>query len=447
MNCVSKPVWAVVGVLMLGVVSTATHVGCGDPCAGGGKGTIVVNITGLPSGVKGHVVLTHPASSATAEGSVNLPNSESGAWIVSAQYATQADPRVRTAYAPSLSTTNFCLGNGGTATVDVNYTAVPTSNKFWTANSSGGTGSLLAFASTLLRATGSAPATVSTDSPSGRELTFDREGNVWSVGGTTADATIVRIPASALASSGNKEADRQINISDLACFPRLVGLAFDANGNLWASSSCKNYVVKLTADQLASSGTVKPAVILDNIEGAAGLAFDASGNLWVANETGERILRFDAASLSTPTGATPALQLGIRASVNPLDNSLLSPGWLAFAADGSLWGNNFGGNILFRVATGDLTGTGNRNINPAVRIYLPVSAVIEGFAFDEEGGLWTSYHAGAFARLSPSQLTTSSTSGSPTTPETIVSSSDIGSTSNGAFYPAPAALPLFHRLP
>ena len=54
---------------------------------------------------------------------------------------------------------------------------------------------------------------------------------------------------------------------------------------------------------------------------------------------------------------------------------------------------------------------------------------------------------GKVARLDASQLTTSSGAGMPTAPTTVLTSTDIGSASNIAFYPAPAGLGLAASLP
>ncbi len=78
---------------------------------------------------------------------------------------------------------------------------------------------------------------------------------------------------------------------------------------------------------------------------------------------------------------------------------------------------------------------------------IDVSAIPAGFAFDEGGGLWVAYSAGKLARFSPTQLTVSTNTGNPTVPETIITSTDIGYAADVAFYPAPAALPLFDALP
>src|SRR5690606_17095512 len=121
--------------------------------------------------------------------------------------------------------------------------------------------------------------------------------------------------------------------------------------------------------------------------------------------------------------------------------------FLAFDASGSLWLNDFKANAFVRIAQSDLTGTGAVDVQPQVRVFIGVTALLDGFAFDEQGGLWSAGSQGRVVRLSPAQLTVASSTGSPTTPELILSSEDFGSARDVAFYPAPAALPLFHALP
>ena len=116
---------------------------------------------------------------------------------------------------------------------------------------------------------------------------------------------------------------------------------------------------------------------------------------------------------------------------------------LAFDAHGALWFNDFGLNLFGSIPASSLGGTGEVDVQPGVRVTIGVSAVIENFAFDEQGGLWTAGAQGRLLRLSADQLLTS---GTPV-PERVITSNDIGSLSGVAVYPAPAELPLFHALP
>jgi sugar lactone lactonase YvrE len=425
----------------MAIAALLTGSNCGrDVCSTSGSGEVAVTFAGLPPGATGTVRL-NGASAQTISSAQTLNGLRAGTWAVSADKVTQADSRVRTVYAPAVSRRAFCLANGSTETVDVSWAAVPTSNKLWVLNAGGGTGQLLGFPSSSLATSGTVFAGVSAKAPSGRDLAFDPDGNLWTMGPTSADPALVRLNAA----SGMTVKDRGIDIEGLNCLPGLAGLAFDSSGNLYVGSPCKETLWRLSADQLNATTPVTPTVIATGIKGIGGLAFDAVGNLWVADADSKLVLRFDSAQLTTPSIGAPSLRLGARASDLPADSSLLTPSWLAFDAAGNLWGNDFGANVFFRFS--DLTGSGEKRVNPAVRISVSVSALLEGFAFDESGGLWTAFSAGKIARLGPAQLTSSSGPGAPTTPETVITSSDLGHASNIALYPAPAGTPLFHRLP
>lgn len=358
----------------------------------------------------------------------------------------QSDPLIRTAYSASVSGSPACVRNGQATTLNVSYAQIPSSNKLWLDNGNPPSGSspLLGFAASLLGSTATQSPSVSAGTVNLRDLTFDPDGNLWGIGGTTADPTLVRYPASGLGASGSKTRDRSINVAGITCLPGASRLAFDASGNLWVSVPCANKVVRVGAAQLGASGTVTPAVEITGLNAPEGLAFDASGNLWIANEGAQRVVKFNTTRLSASTSG-PDLTIESRTPapvVNTLDTNLL-----AFDASGNLWVVAFGANVIYRLTPSDQSGSGFKTLTPAIQVSIPVGAVLEGLAFDEGGGLWISYSAGKFARLSSAQLGTSSTSGSPTTPERIITSASIGSAGGLALYPAPAGLPLYHKLP
>ncbi|MRG98074.1 hypothetical protein [Polyangium spumosum] len=99
--------------------------------------------------------------------------------------------------------------------------------------------------------------------------------------------------------------------------------------------------------------------------------------------------------------------------------------------------------MIARLTPDDLSGSGEKPVTPAVQLELGVSALLDGLAFDEEGGLWTPLANGQLGRFAPSQLSASGT----VTPETVLSTSELGAAHGVAIYPAPAGLPLHHRLP
>ena len=98
--------------------------------------------------------------------------------------------------------------------------------------------------------------------------------------------------------------------------------------------------------------------------------------------------------------------------------------------------------IIAELPASILTATGTMTVTPPVQLETDVTALPEGLAFDEQGGLWLAYSAGRFARFAAGQLIGQG----PATPSTIITSSDIGGGTAGwfAIYPAPAFTPLAH---
>ncbi|MFN3390397.1 MAG: hypothetical protein ACK40N_01420 [Meiothermus ruber] len=429
------------------LLMSACGPGGGAGCDPNGTGNLVVNVSGLPGGVSAKVSVTGPSGfNQNPTGSQTFTAIAAGTYTVTADKVANTDPLIRTAYSASVNSSPACVRNGQATTVNVSYTQIPTSNKLWMDNDNPPSGSspLLGFAASLLSSTATQSPSVSAGTVNLRDLTFDKDGNLWGIGGTTADPNLVRYPASSLGSSGSKTRDRSINIGGFSCLPGPTRLAFDASGNLWVSIPCANKVVRVAAGQLEASGTVTPGVEITGLDAPEGLAFDASGNLWIANAGAARVVKFNASRLGASTSG-PDLTIESKTPspvITTLDANLL-----AFDASGNLWVMAFGANVFYRLTPTDQSGSGSKTLTPAIQVSVPVSAVLEGMAFDEGGGLWISYSAGTFARLSPAQLGTSSTSGSPTNPERIITSSSIGSAGGLALYPAPAGLPLFHKLP
>lgn len=411
-------------------------------CSASGTGTLVVNVVGLPAGVTAKVSVTGPSGSQTVGASQTFAGAAAGSYSITADKVTQADPIVRTVHSATISASTVCVSGSATQTVTVTYAPIPTSNKIWVAASNSPVDkNSHGFASSQLGATGNQEATVATKSGAGRRHVFDRDGNLWAVGGTTADPTVLRIPAASLAASGPVTPDRKVDISGLSCSPRSTALAFDQTGALWVASACSDSVYKLSADQLSASGTVTPAVKLTATD-PGGLAFDKTGNLWVS--AGGDLARFDAATLASSTAA-PAVVLKAKTKVT--GGAELHPGALAFDATGNLWTYDFGGNVVFNYPSTELTGTTPKDVVPPALVTVGVGALLEGLAFDEGGGLWTTFSQGKFARLAPPQLTVSTDAGSPTIPERVITSANLGYSEDIALYPAPASLPLYSALP
>jgi sugar lactone lactonase YvrE len=417
-----------------------TGTGGSSGCAETGKGSLTIEVTGLPSGVEADATLDGPAGAEPVTSELMLDDLGGGTYTVSANRVTDDDPIVRTVYDPSIDIDSFCLKDAGNQTVTVSYTAIPSSNKLWTTNANGDH-ELVAFASELLGESGAPAASVTVDAPAGKDVAFDGDGNLWAMGPTVADPHLVRFAASSLGASGEKEADHAINITDIPCSPELRAMAFDSDGNLWVST-CGDQIVRLTPSNLASDSDVSPVVVLGGVTDNANLAFDSDGNLWVV--TGTTISRYDAARLGASDGDPADLVLTV---TNPDDTNALGPTDLAFDSAGDLWATDFGGNLVFEIASADLGGTGEQTVAAAVRVAIGVTALIDRPAFDESGGLWIGLGGSGVGRLSPAQLGVTTSAGDPTNPEVVITSADLGSVVRVGFFPAASDLPLFHGLP
>jgi hypothetical protein len=269
---------------------------------------------------------------------------------------------------------------------------------------------------------------------------FDRDGNVWIIGGTIADPPLARYPAETFSTGGDKFPDVSIDSPSFGvAIPGAQVAAFDPVGNLWVSVQASNKLVRFTPAQLEAGGVVTAMVEQRDIPAPSGIAFDGAGNLWVGAKDGPAVMRIDAAHLGT-SGMGADLTITAM-SPPPVVGTLPPPIGLAFDAAGALWVNYDG--RLAKLTPADLGGAGTKTVTPAIQIETDVQSLPSGIAFDEQGGLWLSYGLMQFARLAPSQLAASGS----VAPAIVVTSDDAGSGEWAAIYPAPAALPLWHRLP
>jgi sugar lactone lactonase YvrE len=404
----------------------------GGGCAERGTGTLSIEVSGLPSSVDADVTLTTPSGSLALSAAETLDDAPGGTYAITAKRVFDADPIVRTVYEPTITTRTTCLADGATEELSVSYAAIPSSNKLWTSEASG-------FSSDDLAETADVEPSVQITAPIGKEVAFDQDGNLWTKGATLAEPHIVRLPASSLGSSGEREFDRGINLP-IECLPSVRSIAFDPKGNLFVSA-CGGEVLKIAAASLGASGDVPAAAVISGLEDTQDLAFDAGGNLWTTDAG--KIIRFDAARLAASTSDAPDLSITAR---NDEDSRDLGATDLAFDADGNLWGFDFGSNDIFELSAADLDGTGEESVVSEVTIAVGVDVLLNRGAFDDGGGLWISYGNNRLARLSPAQLLVSVPSGDAVDPERIITSDAVASDLRVGFFPAAADLPLYHSL-
>jgi len=423
-----------------GASGSAGTSGLPDPeaCPASGSGQVEVQISGLPDGVDADVIVGGPIQAWGIQSSQSLGSVVAGPYRVQAERVAAYDPIVRTLYSYQLDVEEFCLAADSTHVIAVTYEAVPTSHQLWT-NNSNGTGALLGFAAPNLASSSSADPSVTVTAGAGKDVTFDASGNLWSMGATVADPHLMRFPSATLSASGEKEADRRIDIADIPCVPALQAFAFDLQGSLWVST-CGGNVSKLSAADLSTSGTVTPGVSLGNLPVNGDVAFDYSGNLWVTADG--KIYRYNAERLEASSNEPPDLAILLRDHADTLD---LQASNLVFDLTGGLWVIDFGSNLLARVASTDQALDGAQVVVSERSVALGVTALLERPAFDESGGLWLALNEGRFGRLSPEQLAIDSSIGSPTVPATIISSPGMGNANRMAFFPAAADLPLHHH--
>lgn len=416
-------------------------------CSTEGTGSIEVVVTGLPAGIAGKVKVLGPAGAATeASASTTLTERPAGAYTASAERVAKADPIVRALYEPKVDASSFCLAGHETRTVRVAYSEVASSNKLWSTNANAKASQLLAFAGADLATTGTPDAKVAmkgiVGAGGGKSVAFDRDGNLWTLGATTTDAPLLRFSAAELGASGDKTPDRKVEPRLSGCSPALTSIAFDPSGALWATESCADRVLRVSPEALSASSEYAPAAtdFATGCKAPRGIAFDKDGHMWISDET--RLRRYPAASLRPGQPHTPDFELEVK---TPSD-AALPPDALAFDAEGNLWATSFGANVIYKLTPPELAPVGaTKQVVPSVAITVSVGALLESLAFDETGGLWLTFSQGKLARLAPAQLGVSSGSGAPTTPETIITSAAIGYAGALAFFPAPAALPLYGR--
>jgi len=413
-----------------------------DPCNAPGERSVTITSSGLPDGVDGIIHVN--GQTVTNNGAVTL---STGQLVVSGDaVGGPSEQLVRTAYVPAFTPADECVAPDAGLPIAAAWSAVPTSAKLWTLNQNGAAQLVGLDTFTLdagLEEHVTAAAAIATDVG---QFTFDENGNVWAVQGTLASSALNFYPASDFASSGARTPSVKLGVSALTgCIPGASALAFDAHGDLWLASVCDNAVYKLSRDLLGASGTINPLAKL-TVPSPGGLAFDATGRLFVASRDDGRVYRFDAAQLNADA-TEPAAKIGVRVSTEPANTTIYTAGWLAFDSRGALWFNDFGANVYAAIPATALNDTGSVDVQPSASVLIGVSALLENFAFDEQGGLWSAASSGKVFRLSPDQLTGVIDPGQPTTPERVIQSADLAYVNGVALYPAPASLPLFHALP
>ncbi len=190
-----------------------------------------------------------------------------------------------------------------------------------------------------------------------RRLAFDGVGDLWVVDRN--NATLNEFTPSQLAAGGAQTPAVIVNkIFGTIFMPWQA--AFDAHGDLWVVNFGDSTIVGYSAAQLAAGGDPVPYAAIAGSKGTSnclGLAFDAQGNLWIST-LNDTIVKFNASDLNAVGTPVPAVII--------TGTALSAPVALAFDNSGALWASNWFGNNLVKYNANQIASTGSPT--PAVTI-------------------------------------------------------------------------------
>ncbi len=309
----------------------------------------------------------------------------------------------------------------------------PTTSGLWTASAS--PSAILRLAPDQLGSPGALTPATTIRTPSAQLATlvgiaFDAVGDLWVA--SQEDSLLIEFAPAGLTGSGSAAAMRVIR-PNAGSLSGPTSLAFDAAHRLWVANRANGTLVRFDAAQLAASGAPAPAVILSGLGLPTSIAFDAVGSLWVSDSRANTLAKYSAAQLAASGSPAPAVLL----SAAP--NSLVKPSGLAFDASGNLWVANTNGESLAGFSPDQLATSGSPV--PRVLLFFSDDSEIQpvGLAFDVSGNLWVVGGGGTLTEFARASL------GTTGTPQQIAQFQLTGFSMfwNLAFWPRPAGLPLF----
>jgi len=261
-------------------------------------------------------------------------------------------------------------------------------------------------------------------------LAFDAGGDLWVA--SQDDSLLIELASAGLTGSGSAAA-RTVIRPRAGSLSGPTSLAFDAAQRLWVANRSNGTLVRFDPAELAAGGAVEPAVILSGLGRPTSIAFDAAGSLWVSDDRANTLVRYSAAQLAASGSPAPAVVLSSAA------NSLVKPSGLAFDASGTLWVANTNSESLAGFSPDQLAVSGS----PEPRVVLSPSddSVTQpvGLAFDAAGNLWVVGGGGALTKFARASL---GVTGTPA-PSARFQLTGYSLLWNVAFWPKPAGLPLF----
>ena len=407
-------------VILIAATSGAALAAAGCSSSGGGgttaphTGSLTVTIT-ASAGVTPSVTVSGPGGyHQTLNATQTLTGLAVGSYSITAPRTVSTAPIVATVITVTVTGSPANVTAGGTATASATYAQTPGTGGLWATSFTDPTSLVQYTAEQLGSSTSNPPAvTVATTAPLAVGIAFDANGNLWV--SQYSGSTVVEYAASQLAANGSPAPAVTLSAAS-SSLNSPAALAFDAGGNLWVANGGGNTIVEFTPNQLATSGAPTPVVTLGATSGSlfepTAMAFDAAGNLWVVNQAS--VVEFGLSQLAASGSPSPAVTLTDDGS-----GSLTGPLGLAFDPAGNLWvsDGNADRDTVVEFAASQLTATGSPT--PAVTLKPSTGTAnhVAGLAFDASGDLWVANgSAGTILELAASQL---AASGSPT-PNTVI---------------------------
>lgn len=401
-----------------------------DRCPGD-TSTLVVNLTS-PAGVSPSVTITGPNNyTVTLTATDTLSGLAAGSYSVTYKRFKVAGSIVGKAYYGKISESTFTLTACTPNTITVEYLQEPGSERAYVIEGS----SIKAFSAAKLAANGSPEPDNTLKTPAGPMcLAFDAWGNLWF---SNAEGVFMY----AMEDLAKVDAVYKVKLTGTGVMgggiPGAGPLAFDDDGSLWIGQIASDKIVRLTRDQLAATGQPVPAVSLSHADlgGVLSIAFDADGNLWATNED-DGVVKYAKARLAASL-TTAADVVLVHKSGPPVIGVYSAPQNLAFDGAGNLWIGFFAGNDLVKVPK-SLQAASDTIQPPEVSLKGGVTMLLDGLAFDASGGAWMPGSLGNMVKVGVDGLAGTGTM----VAAVVLTIPGFGNADDIAFNPSPEALPL-----
>jgi sugar lactone lactonase YvrE len=412
----------------------------------GNSGSLTVTIT-APPGTTPAVKVSGPGQyTKTLSTTTTLTHLAPGDYTLSASTVTLAGPIVSTVNTATITGSPATVSEATTASVTATYAVRSGTGGLYVAPFEGFQPTVEYTAAQLAAPTLAPPAfTLTTPDLSPMDIAFDAGGNLWA--STFGASIVVEYTANDLASPGPHAPTVTLSADAAGSLNFPEGIAFDSSGNLWVANLISSTLVEFTPRQLASSGSPVPAVTISPPKngwfGPAGIAFDVSGNLWatvgnVSSSAGSGgIIKITRSELATGGSPNPAVTIDPAGTAPVVSLDGAQP--LAFDANGNLWVGNAGNSSVVEFAANQLAPSGA----PIPAVFLaPRNGSLDvptGLAFDNSGNLWVANSGSpTLVRFDASQLV----AGGAPVPIVTINNKALRGAFGIAFNPHPPNLPL-----